>query len=135
MDFVSLQLTYENRGSPSNEIGITYLSLVWGGCKDETSININPILTKYCNTLEQLDLDTDLDNDDNDNTFDVYYPRLKKLFLNTSAWWILRKAPTLEEMTITSRAIRIHFAGLDTIPPHLYTLEFRLAREPYLVDK
>ncbi|CDS10641.1 hypothetical protein LRAMOSA11127 [Lichtheimia ramosa] len=126
------ELIYKKRGSSSDEIGITHLHLSSYPEEDVISTNVIPILKQYHDTVQHLDLFMDLDNDD---SYDIQYPQLKKLVLSSSAWWIPRNAPMVEEMALTSKTIHEHTAVLDTIPANLSKLELRLANEPFLVNK
>ncbi|CDS10635.1 hypothetical protein LRAMOSA11121 [Lichtheimia ramosa] len=130
-----LELIYKKRGSSSDEIGITHLYLSSYPEEYVISTNVSPILKQYHDTVQHLVLYMDLDNDGNNNAYDVQYPQLKTLVLHSSAWWIPRNAPMLEEMTLTSKTIHEHTAVLDTIPANLRKLKLRLAHEPFLVDK
>ncbi|KAJ8657992.1 hypothetical protein O0I10_006263 [Lichtheimia ornata] len=56
----------------------------------------------------------------------MQYPRLKKLSLLTSAPSILQNAPILEELKMTSNAIKANPAILDTIPSTLKKLKLKL---------
>ncbi|CDS06432.1 hypothetical protein LRAMOSA08960 [Lichtheimia ramosa] len=128
----SLELTYQKQGSDSDEIGIARLCLLFDSLEDDPSASVSQILRKHCNTLQQLYLKMNLNNDD---TYDVHYPQLKKLALQGSALWIPRNTPMLEELSISSKAIRGHPAILDTIPPNLRKLELQPDSQFHLVDK
>lgn len=126
------EITYKQRGLSKGEIGITYISVSQYAWFEESTANISPLLNKYCNTLEQLDLNMDLDNDD---SYHVQYPQLRKVVLSSSAWWIPRNAPMLQDLALSSKTIAAHPEVLDTIPPNLKILQLRLASDPILVDK
>lgn len=89
-------------------------------------------MNTYSNTLKHLELRIDLDNDD---SYDVQYPLLERLVLNSSAWWIPRNAPMLQELTMSLYTINTNPAVLDTILPNMKKLELELAGGPFLVDK
>lgn len=129
------QLIYKKRESASDEVGITHLHLSSYPDEDSISTNVIPILKQYHDTVQHLDLFMDLDNDGNNNAFDIQYPQLKTLVLHSSAWWVPRNAPMLEEMILTSKTIHEHTAVLDTIPANLRRLELQLERGSFLVDK
>lgn len=135
LDASSLELGCKKQGPPSEEAEITYLRVSWDAFDDEPSLNINPLLRRYHSTLQQLDLEKDVDNDENDNTYDIQYPQLKKLILDSSAWWIPCNAPMLQDLTLTAKMIHTHPAVLDIIPPNLRTLKLRLDLEPLFIDK
>ncbi|CDS10652.1 hypothetical protein LRAMOSA11138 [Lichtheimia ramosa] len=133
--YAFLQLTYKRRESASDEIGITHLCLSSYPEEDVISTNVIPILKQYHDTVQHLELFMNLDNGGNNSAYDVQYPQLKKLVLESSAWWIPRNAPMLEDLTLISKTIHEHTAVLDTIPANLRKLKLRLAHEPFLVDK
>lgn len=56
LDASSLEFEYKKEGPPSEEAEITNLNVSWEAFDDEPSLNINPILRRYRNTLQQLDL-------------------------------------------------------------------------------
>lgn len=74
----------------------------------------------------------DLNNDD---SYDIHYPQLQKLVLESSALWIPRNTPMLGELSSSSEAVCAHPTILDTIPPKLKKLELLLARGLFLVDE
>ncbi|KAJ8658028.1 hypothetical protein O0I10_006299 [Lichtheimia ornata] len=141
MDSPIADLTYSEEGPPCNHAGITHLS-VYVDCSfweaddfRDPWQSVIPILKEIHQTLEYLKIDVNFAND-NEDVYDLEYPRLKKLFLFNSGWWIPRNAPILEELTMTSRTIRENPAVLDTIPPNLKRLELRLGHaSPYLRDE
>lgn len=128
----SVTIKYKERGLHAEEIGMTHVTLVCDSWDDQHRMDFNPILNKYSSTVEHLDLDIDVAND---VLYDVQYPRLKTLVLDSLDWWIPRNAPMLQELAISSYTIHTHPAVLDTIPPDLITPELRLADEPFSIDK
>ncbi|CDS10653.1 hypothetical protein LRAMOSA11139 [Lichtheimia ramosa] len=122
-----IALTFKRKGYPSDEIGVTHLALRYEGFEDNVMmVDVNPMLRKHANTLQDFILkDFDLEMD-LDNSQDIQYPQLKKLYRNSSAWWIPRNAPMLQELTLTANTILEYPSVLDTIPANLKKLELQL---------
>lgn len=122
-----VQLTYSDEGYPSDQQGITALSIhgfLWTRYSDQDH-DIIPLLKHYHNKLYHLEWDIVLDIN-GDVVYSLQYPHLKKLLLNRCGWWIPRNAPTLEELEITSDSLSTNAHALDTISPHLQILKLRL---------
>ncbi|KAJ8657964.1 hypothetical protein O0I10_006235 [Lichtheimia ornata] len=116
-------IIFSDQAPPSDTPGITNISIQ--SFTNDTFVEIVPILKQHRKTLEDLEwyMSHESDNGDVD---DIQYPRLKKLMLERSGWWIPRNALLLEELTMTWDAISRHPAVLHMIPPNLKKLEFRL---------
>lgn len=122
-----VQLTYSDEGYPSDQQGITALSIhgfLWTRYSDQDH-DIISLLKHYHNQLIHLEWDIVLDINDND-VYSLQYPQLKKLVLNRCGWWIPPNAPILEELEITSDSINTNANALDTISPHTQILKLRL---------
>ncbi|KAJ8657988.1 hypothetical protein O0I10_006259 [Lichtheimia ornata] len=135
MDSPAADLTYTEEGPQCSDVGITDISVHvdrsdWEGYHIDPWENLIPILKENHKTIQHFKIDMDFE-DDNKDVYDLEYPRLKKLCLFNSGWWIPRNAPILEELTMTSRAIKGNPAVLDTIPPTLKRLELKLGRAAY----
>ncbi|CDS06441.1 hypothetical protein LRAMOSA08969 [Lichtheimia ramosa] len=120
-------IMYNEKGTFSDDIGITHLALDTNLVPFGQHMDVNSILKRYHNTLEQITLNMEADTDNTD-TYSIQYPRLKRLYLNSPAWWIPRNAPMLEELAMTMEAVDMfgdHSAVFDTIPFHLQKLELR----------
>ncbi|KAJ8657966.1 hypothetical protein O0I10_006237 [Lichtheimia ornata] len=139
----SLDIIFSNFGPLNETIGITSITVESfvppnddtsvDVDSDDTFVDIGSVLKQHRKILEKIVWDMD-DESNNRDIYDIQYPRLKKLTLNKSGWWIPRNAPLLEELIMTSEAINNHPAVLDTIPTNLKKLEFRLDEGPELVD-
>ncbi|CDH54796.1 predicted protein [Lichtheimia corymbifera JMRC:FSU:9682] len=87
-------------------------------------------LKQHHNTLVHLEFNLDYGGSNNLNLFNLEYPCIKTLALQSYGsnnacfgWWIMKKAPFLEELSITAWAIESHPALLDsTLPPTLRKL-------------
>ncbi|CDS06455.1 hypothetical protein LRAMOSA08983 [Lichtheimia ramosa] len=120
-------ITYNEKGTPSDDIGITHLALDTNLAPFQQHMDVNSILKRYHNTLEQIILNMELDTKNTD-IYSIQYPRLKRLYLNSPVWWIPRNAPMLQELAMTMEAVDMfvdHSAVFDTIPFHLQKLELR----------
>lgn len=126
-------ITYMDEGPQCEDVGITEFSLEVFCSKSHPWRNAISILTQHQKTLECINFDTDADNEP-EEIHDMKYVRLKKLCLGKSGWWIPRKAPMLEELTIASRTIRANPEVFDTIPPKLRRLELKVDHAPRLPD-
>ncbi|CDS10646.1 hypothetical protein LRAMOSA11132 [Lichtheimia ramosa] len=126
-----IDFTCKEQGSPGEDIGITHLCLESHASRYDPTVNVNAILKRYHNTLERIELFMDLDTN-NDTIYTMQYPRLKKLFLHSSAWWIPYNAPMLQELGMTSYTLNINPAMLDSTPLNLERLELRLDMYPQL---
>lgn len=92
-----VDFTCKEQGSRGEDIGITHLCLASNGSPMNRIMNINPILKRHHNTLEQIDLRMDLDTSD-DMIDTIQYPRLNRIFLYSSARWIPQSTPMLQEL-------------------------------------
>lgn len=114
--------------------GITDFSIVEQYDGEETRQRMSPMLKQHHTTIDSMTWGIEPVNGDK-ALYNIQYPRLKKLSLNKSGWWIPRKAPVLQELKITSTTISASPSVLDTIPPNLKKLEIDLARGPDIDDK
>lgn len=128
------QVGYSHQGNGPD--AVTDISVVEQYDGEQTCDNISPLLKDYQTTVERMTWSMEPKIGDND-LYDFQYPRLKKLSLDKSGWWIPRNAPILEELKVTSRTIRASSSPsvLDTVPPNLKKLEIDLAWRPDLEDK
>ncbi|KAJ8657660.1 hypothetical protein O0I10_006726 [Lichtheimia ornata] len=121
----AVRLKYTDQGQRQHAQGITHLDL-WGSTQPNiTCKDIFSLLNKHRTSLEFLEWRLTLDKDDHD-VFGIAYPRLTKLLLGCSGWWILRNVPLLEELHITCDTIVDHPAVLDRIPANLQKLKMDL---------
>ncbi|CDS06454.1 hypothetical protein LRAMOSA08982 [Lichtheimia ramosa] len=109
------------------------LSFSGQGVSALTQQNAIVILNKYQGTLQ--DIYWSIEPDSNDDMYSIQYPQLKKLSLYESGWWILRNAPMLEELDITSKTISKNPAIFNTTPTNLRKLRILLSNGRYLPDK
>ncbi|CDS10639.1 hypothetical protein LRAMOSA11125 [Lichtheimia ramosa] len=131
-----IALTFKRKGHPSDEIGVTHLALRYERFVDQIMmVDINPTLRKHGNTLQDLNLKDFILEMDLAVSQDIQYPRLMKLDLDGSAWWIPRNAPMLQELTLTANTILAHPTVLDTIPANLKKLQLLLAGGRRIVDQ
>lgn len=127
--FGSFDFTFSDQGCKSKGIGITTLSVksdsMCVGQSGKLWSTITSVLQQHLKTLE--DVKFFFDAGDPDATmYDIEYPRLKRLFLQHSGWWIPRKASRLEDLVIHSYGVP-HFDRLpDAIPPNLKKLDMKM---------
>lgn len=129
-----VDFTCKEQGIPGEGIGISHLCLAKNGSPMSRTMNVNPVLKRYHNTLERIDLRMDLDTSD-DMIDTIQYPRLKRIFFCHSAWWIPQNAPMLQELGMTAYTLNRNPAVLDTAPVDLQKLELRLHMDPLLPNK
>lgn len=125
VDDLRIYLTYSDVGTCSEDPGITKLIIRTedaGGkrCRDTSSI-----IRRHRNTLEHLEWDMDIRND-TENIAHIQLPRRTKLRLDTPVWQMIRNAPMLEELMLSSMIIINQPHVLDTIPPRLKSLDLRI---------
>ncbi|CDH54819.1 predicted protein [Lichtheimia corymbifera JMRC:FSU:9682] len=82
------------------------------------------MLQQHHNTLVHLDLDLEYAGNNDDDLFNLEYPCLKTLALRCRGsnstcfgWWIMGKAPRLEELSFNTWVIASHPSLLDITPP------------------
>ncbi|CDS06442.1 hypothetical protein LRAMOSA08970 [Lichtheimia ramosa] len=88
------------------------------------------LLNKYHRTLQHITWY--FKSDSNEDIYSIQFPQLKKLCLIDSGWWILRNAPMLEELDITSKTISTNPAIFNTTPTNLRKLRILLSNGRYL---
>lgn len=104
--------------------GLEKLSISEEYTSHDTWMDMCPMLKQHHNTLVLLQLDLGYAGNNDDDLFNLEYPCLKTLAFRCSdsnnycfGWWIVRKAPFLEELTITADIIKSNPAILDFTPP------------------
>ncbi|KAJ8657962.1 hypothetical protein O0I10_006233 [Lichtheimia ornata] len=121
-------IVFMNHGPPCETPSITKISMESvGRLNVDTFVDIGLLLKQHRMTLEDFEWDVG-DTRDNSDIYDIQYPRLKKLTLYNSGWWIPPNAPLLEELTMTWQVINDHPAVLNTIPPNLKKLVLDLKK-------
>lgn len=129
-----IDLTCKQPRNQGTGVGITHLSLRSTDEPDYSIMDANAVLKRYRNKLEHIELKMDLDTNDS-AVYTIQYPHLKTLHLDSTAWWIPRNAPMLQELTMTPRTINSNSAVLDTIPPNLEKLVLQMAQDPFIHNK
>ncbi|KAJ8657635.1 hypothetical protein O0I10_006701 [Lichtheimia ornata] len=117
----AVRIKFLDQGRQQHAQGITHLDICGSTQPNITCKDIFSLLKKHHTTLERLNWGMRLDKDDYD-VFSLVYPRLTKLLLGCSGWWMLRNAPLLEELYITCDTIKEHPAVLGRIPANLQKL-------------
>ncbi|KAJ8657655.1 hypothetical protein O0I10_006721 [Lichtheimia ornata] len=117
-----LDVTYVS--SASQELAMRKLSVYVEDWQEvEGFVDVSPILRQHHTTLEEIYWDIYPERDYG-QLHHMRYPHLTTLSLCTSGSWILRNAPMLEALKMSSMAINTDSRMLDTIPPHLKKIEF-----------
>ncbi|CDH60957.1 predicted protein [Lichtheimia corymbifera JMRC:FSU:9682] len=111
-----------DRGIRQHAHEITHLELCGPQRLDDNFKDTISLLKKHHATLEWLKLRMYLKKDAY-GVFSIAYPRLKRLDLDYSGWWILRNAPVLEELVLTCATIEDHPTVFNLIPAKLKTLK------------
>ncbi|KAJ8657599.1 hypothetical protein O0I10_006663 [Lichtheimia ornata] len=133
--FPHVVLRYSDQGPQCDEPGITDLVICmdkWNRLLPDPELSL--LFKQHHQTLESIKLEIHTAFDDA-SIYDIQYPRLKKLHLDESGWWIPRNAPMLEELCITSTTFNTHPVVLDTIPPKLKQLKLVLGDGSQLDNK
>ncbi|KAJ8658027.1 hypothetical protein O0I10_006298 [Lichtheimia ornata] len=125
---LSVGVAYSDRNTGSEKVEVTKISVCmddWEEFSDVAFTHLYPALRQNHTTLEEIqwDISPERDFHDLDN---IQYPRLKKLSLLTSAPSIIDNAAILEELKMTSKAIKASPTILDTIPSTLKKVKLKL---------
>ncbi|CDH57673.1 predicted protein [Lichtheimia corymbifera JMRC:FSU:9682] len=105
---------------------ITHLSLHSHNEDRFEHTHVSSFLKQYQGCIVDLEIGINHDVNDEDGIYAIQYPRLKKLLLYQSGWWIQRNAPLLETLELHTEIIIIYPQVLDTIPPALKKLVMNL---------
>ncbi|KAJ8657579.1 hypothetical protein O0I10_006643 [Lichtheimia ornata] len=121
--FPHVVLRYSDQGPECDQPGITDLAI----CMDKwnrllPTPKLSLLFKRHHQTLESIKMEIHTAIDDA-SIYNIQYPRLKKLHLDKSGWWIPRNAPMLEDLCIASTTFSTHPVVLDTIPPKLKQLK------------
>ncbi|KAJ8657602.1 hypothetical protein O0I10_006666 [Lichtheimia ornata] len=133
---VYVAVMYTNESSGYEEMSMRKLSVNiddWDE-DDDLQVDIGTIIRQHHTTLEDIEWHIHPERDYED-LYHLQYPQLKKLELSSSGSWILRNAPILEELRMSSRAINNDPAMLNTIPPRSKKLELELDDGIEIEDK
>ncbi|KAI7873824.1 hypothetical protein K492DRAFT_200425 [Lichtheimia hyalospora FSU 10163] len=127
ISYPSVSFTYLDHGHTYGPDGITSLDIL--SCSRDSGGHsyTSAVLYKFRETLVDLNYHF---TSYPDTVEDIKFPRLKKLVLTRCGWWILRNAPVLQELEMTSNVIDNHALWLDKAPRHLETLNLKLTH-PY----
>ncbi|CDH57632.1 predicted protein [Lichtheimia corymbifera JMRC:FSU:9682] len=121
-------------GDDDGRDGITEFLVSEHGNEPGTLTTIDAFLKQHRTTLANMRWDLYHDSDV-EHTHDIQYPRLKKLSVVKSGWWIPRNAPQLEELRIAWITITGYHDILDIIPPNLKKLVLDLEhKQPHEDD-
>ncbi|KAJ8657961.1 hypothetical protein O0I10_006232 [Lichtheimia ornata] len=121
-------ITFMNHGTPSQTPRITKIAIDgFVRSNDGAIVEIGSVLKQHRETLEDFKWNMNVKRDNRD-IYDLHYPRLKKLILDKSGWWIPRNAPLLEELILSSQTTSQQPSALDTIPPKLKRLVLDLKK-------
>lgn len=122
---VGFDFTFSDQGCKCEETGITTLSVTSDDILGNPWRIITLVLQQHQKALEHIEFHVDAGDPDVE-IYDIEYPRLKRLFLQHSGWWIPHKAPRLEQLVIHSYGVP-HFDRLpDAIPQNLKELEMKM---------
>lgn len=130
-------VTYTNGSAGCEQLAMTKISIYleedWEE-EDGNLVDVDTILWQHHETLEDIEWNIHPEIDIGD-IYRIQYPRLKKLSLCTAASWMIRNAPILEDLTMTSIAISTDSRMLDTPPPRLKKLEMKVDDDEDLVHE
>ncbi|CDH57703.1 predicted protein [Lichtheimia corymbifera JMRC:FSU:9682] len=124
-DGPGLEFILSDQGPMCEEIGITDLTIMVTYFEGPIWENIDYILRQCQRTLKRLRFDVDFGSEHED-IYTIEYGRLKKLCLDNSGWWILRHAPMLEELKISTETVSANVAVLDVVPSYLKKLHLEI---------
>ncbi|KAJ8657978.1 hypothetical protein O0I10_006249 [Lichtheimia ornata] len=132
-DNLGIECRFTNEGYDGCD-GITEF-FVTAHCEEPGILTtIDSFLKQQHTTLENIRWDLYHDNDVK-HTHDIQYPRLKKLSLVESGWWIPGNAPRLEELTISWIMVNEYPQVLDIIQPNVMKLVLQLDVQEPLEDR
>ncbi|KAJ8657981.1 hypothetical protein O0I10_006252 [Lichtheimia ornata] len=131
---MGINCEFTNQGYDNNkQHGITEF-FVTEYCEEPgTLTTIDSFLNQHHTTLENMRWEI-YHGSDVEHTHDIQYPRLKKLSLVQSGWWVPGNAPRLEELTISWIMINKCPQVLHIIQPNVKKLVLDLDREKGLED-
>lgn len=132
---LSVGVTCIDEGLGSEGITVTNLSINIEDFEvDDDFMDISSIFRQHHSTLEAIEWNI-FPEGDYRHLHQLQYPQLKKLSLYTSGSWILRNAPILKELKVSSSALNADPTTLNTIPPGLRKLKFKFDDGIELADK
>ncbi|CDH54812.1 predicted protein [Lichtheimia corymbifera JMRC:FSU:9682] len=122
--------------------GLEKIAVLGVNQHDDAWMDMRYTLKQHHNTLVHLELDMDYAGNNDEELFNLEFPCLKTLTLRCSGfrnacfgWWIVEKAPFLEELCFTTRTILSNPAILGIRPPStLRKLKMDLAGVAHLDD-
>ncbi|CDH57672.1 predicted protein [Lichtheimia corymbifera JMRC:FSU:9682] len=127
MEGMGIRLIYSEQGDYSEGPGIRKLMIETNPTADKICKDTSSIIKQYHTMLEHLEWEMNT-SEDRENIDHLEFSCLKKFGFFGSGLQLLHNAPILEELMITSQAINMHPQVLDTIPPHLKSLELKFIR-------
>lgn len=127
MEEMGIRLIFSEEGNGSEDPGITKLIIYTNDGGNKPCRDTSSIVARHHNTLVHLEWDMNT-SEDRENIDHLEFPCLKKFGFFGSGLQLLHNAPIMEELMITSQAINMHPQVLDTIPPHLKSLELKFIR-------
>lgn len=130
--FDGVEMTFSDDGGYDDEEQqqqmITNISLRCVPCPSYNKHDLSRILKKHRGTLVELSMAMESDYNKPEDLWGMQYPRLRRLILDTSGWWIPRNAPLLEELSLPIDDSNPADKVFETIPPKLKKLEMFLYR-------